>query len=194
MTGIKGSFVDGVAGKDVLDKVLPPGDVNAFSLGNRGSWRAHLNALQQYVTSGMDMLENADFKAQGRRSRPRNSADNGGRCGLGHSSKITALRIRRSSKPPDTTSRAWILGIRRPNFPYTHRRIILSHEHIPRTKVKHSPTKNESIRRRLGCSMARTLRRPFPIHATRPCPSTRQSTYQRPDRTLATTRLRRLRQ
>ncbi|KAE9982698.1 hypothetical protein EG328_010691 [Venturia inaequalis] len=67
LTGIKGSFVDGVSGKDVLDKVLPPGDVNAFSLGNRGSWRAHLNALQhprvvdQDLTTALIMEDDVDW-------------------------------------------------------------------------------------------------------------------------------------
>ncbi|TID22663.1 LPS glycosyltransferase [Venturia nashicola] len=66
VTGIKGSFVDGVAGKDVLDKVLPPGDLKAFSsLGNRGSWRAHLNALQQVVdqdlTTALIMEDDVDW-------------------------------------------------------------------------------------------------------------------------------------
>lgn len=91
MTGIKGSFVDGVAGKDVLDKVLPPGDANAFSLGNRGSWRAHLNALQQYVTSRTGLLTDADFEAQSCRSRTGNSSYHGGRRRLGYPSEVTAL-------------------------------------------------------------------------------------------------------
>jgi hypothetical protein len=49
LTGIKGTFVDGVDGVDVSDKALPPNHGEyVLSGGNKGSWRAHLNASQQY--------------------------------------------------------------------------------------------------------------------------------------------------
>jgi hypothetical protein len=52
LTGIKGTFVDGVDGRDVSDKALPPNHGEyVLSGGNKGSWRAHLNAIQQYVSS-----------------------------------------------------------------------------------------------------------------------------------------------
>lgn len=42
------TWIDGVAGKDVLDKVVP-GDAydKSISKGNKGSWRAHMNVLQR---------------------------------------------------------------------------------------------------------------------------------------------------
>jgi hypothetical protein len=57
LTGISGTFVDGVDGKDIVDKALPPNHGEyVMPVANRGSWRAHLNAIQQcvlnaYVTS-----------------------------------------------------------------------------------------------------------------------------------------------
>jgi hypothetical protein len=48
VTGIKGTFIDGIDGKDVSNKSLPHGDIT-LSEGNKGSWRAHLNAIQQCV-------------------------------------------------------------------------------------------------------------------------------------------------
>ena len=50
VSGIEVDWIDGVEGKDVLEKAMPqPGkDINA---GNIGSWRAHLNALQESVYS-----------------------------------------------------------------------------------------------------------------------------------------------
>jgi len=48
LTNIAVTWVDGVAGKDVLDKVMPGDSVDkAISRGNKGSWRAHMDALQQ---------------------------------------------------------------------------------------------------------------------------------------------------
>jgi hypothetical protein len=44
-------WIDGVSGDDVLEKALPPGDHKSISLGNKGSWRAHMNALQASVLS-----------------------------------------------------------------------------------------------------------------------------------------------
>ncbi len=45
------TWVSGVAGKDVLDKVLPGGrgPRQGFTAGNKGSWRAHMNVLQRWV-------------------------------------------------------------------------------------------------------------------------------------------------
>jgi hypothetical protein len=51
LTELKITWVDGVAGKNVLDKVLPgdPDSREGFTVGNKGSWRAHLNVLQRWV-------------------------------------------------------------------------------------------------------------------------------------------------
>ncbi|OCL00424.1 glycosyltransferase family 25 protein [Cenococcum geophilum 1.58] len=40
------NWIDGVSGDDVLEKALPPGDHKFISPGSKGSWRAHMNALQ----------------------------------------------------------------------------------------------------------------------------------------------------
>jgi hypothetical protein len=48
-TGLRVNIIDGVLGKDVADKALPPGALKWNpSDGNKGSWRAHMNAIQQY--------------------------------------------------------------------------------------------------------------------------------------------------
>jgi GR25 family glycosyltransferase involved in LPS biosynthesis len=51
LTELDITWIDGVAGKDVPDKVLP-GDPNdrqpGFTVGNKGSWRAHMNVLQRW--------------------------------------------------------------------------------------------------------------------------------------------------
>jgi hypothetical protein len=54
LTALKITWVDGVAGKNVLDKVLPgePDSREGFTLGNKGSWRAHMNVLQRWVRHG----------------------------------------------------------------------------------------------------------------------------------------------
>lgn len=47
LTGIKFDWVDGVAGDQVLERVLPPDSIDKnISKGNRGSWRAHMNVLR----------------------------------------------------------------------------------------------------------------------------------------------------
>ena len=43
------TWIDGVAGQNVLDKVLPGDSFDKkISTGNKGSWRAHMDALQRY--------------------------------------------------------------------------------------------------------------------------------------------------
>ncbi len=52
ISGIDVSWIDGVAGSDVSDKVLPGDSYDkSISRGNKGSWRAHMNALQRYADS-----------------------------------------------------------------------------------------------------------------------------------------------
>ena len=50
LSKIKVTWIDGVAGQDVPDKVVPGDSLNKkISTGNRGSWRAHMDALQRWV-------------------------------------------------------------------------------------------------------------------------------------------------
>ena len=53
VTGLSFTFVPGVRGADVLQKVLPPNERNKNEnwVGKTGSWRAHMNALQRFVFS-----------------------------------------------------------------------------------------------------------------------------------------------
>lgn len=54
MQEIEITWVRGVAGKDVSDKDLPGGSADkGISRGNDGSWRAHMDALQQWVFFGI---------------------------------------------------------------------------------------------------------------------------------------------
>lgn len=48
LSKIQVTWIDGVAGHDVLDKVLPGDSFDKkISTGNKGSWRAHMDALQR---------------------------------------------------------------------------------------------------------------------------------------------------
>ncbi|KAK0644380.1 hypothetical protein B0T16DRAFT_378419 [Cercophora newfieldiana] len=60
------TWVDGVAGKDVADKVMPDDSFDkGIARGNKGSWRAHMNALQMVVrknmTSALILEDDADW-------------------------------------------------------------------------------------------------------------------------------------
>ena len=47
VTGLRLSYVDGVRGSDVEDRTLPADALEERILpGNKGSWRAHMNALR----------------------------------------------------------------------------------------------------------------------------------------------------
>ena len=53
-TGIELSFIDGVRGEDVPDKVLPPGaEKLLLSAGSRGNWRAHMDALNGVIRENL---------------------------------------------------------------------------------------------------------------------------------------------
>ncbi|KAK0701557.1 hypothetical protein B0T21DRAFT_300364 [Apiosordaria backusii] len=60
------TWIDGIDGKDVPDRVLP-GDSwdKKISKGNKGSWRAHMNALQRIIqdnmTSAFILEDDADW-------------------------------------------------------------------------------------------------------------------------------------
>lgn len=47
LTNLTFTWIDGVSGDQVLDKVLPADSLNKdISKGNKGSWRAHMNTLR----------------------------------------------------------------------------------------------------------------------------------------------------
>ncbi|KXX80346.1 Procollagen galactosyltransferase 1-B [Madurella mycetomatis] len=64
LSGLDITWIDGVASADVPDKVLPGGSTTMKG-GNRGSWRAHMNALQRIVeqnmTSALILEDDADW-------------------------------------------------------------------------------------------------------------------------------------
>lgn len=48
LTGIKVEWINGVMGSAVSNKVLPADSFDkTITRGNKGSWRAHMNALQK---------------------------------------------------------------------------------------------------------------------------------------------------
>lgn len=49
LTGLHFDFVNGVLGDSIPEKAYPPGSGPTFSAANRGSWRAHMNAIRQVV-------------------------------------------------------------------------------------------------------------------------------------------------
>ena len=52
LTDIEVEFVDGVVGKDVVDKAIPAkAGNNRLPDGVIGCWRAHINAIQEFVSS-----------------------------------------------------------------------------------------------------------------------------------------------
>ncbi|KAK0654008.1 family 25 putative glycosyltransferase [Cercophora samala] len=66
LTKLDVKWIDGIDGKDVPDRVLP-GDSwdKKISKGNKGSWRAHMDALQRIVrenlTSALILEDDADW-------------------------------------------------------------------------------------------------------------------------------------
>ncbi|KAK0615574.1 hypothetical protein B0T17DRAFT_592351 [Bombardia bombarda] len=60
------TYIDGVSGDNILNKVLPADSFDKhISKGNKGSWRAHMNALkaviQQNMTSALILEDDADW-------------------------------------------------------------------------------------------------------------------------------------
>ena len=50
ISNIEIEFVDGVSGDDVLEKAVPMDESEEhLKAGNLGSWRAHMNAVAEYV-------------------------------------------------------------------------------------------------------------------------------------------------
>ncbi|KAF2465414.1 uncharacterized protein BDR25DRAFT_294919 [Lindgomyces ingoldianus] len=64
-SGLSLDWVDGVAAENILEKAYPPGNHRTISDGNKGSWRAHMNALraiiQQNLTTGLILEDDADW-------------------------------------------------------------------------------------------------------------------------------------
>ncbi|OCL12208.1 glycosyltransferase family 25 protein, partial [Glonium stellatum] len=58
-------WINGVSGEDVMEKALPLGDHKSISPGNKGSWRAHMNALQaiveQNLTTALILEDDVDW-------------------------------------------------------------------------------------------------------------------------------------
>lgn len=50
LSNIKFEFIDAILGDTIPDRVIPPG-VGRETIGdsNLGSWRAHMNAISEYV-------------------------------------------------------------------------------------------------------------------------------------------------
>ncbi|KAM7184624.1 hypothetical protein V8F20_012147 [Naviculisporaceae sp. PSN 640] len=66
LTGIKVEWINGVMGSAVSSKVLPADSFDkTITRGNKGSWRAHMNALQriidQNLTSALIMEDDVDW-------------------------------------------------------------------------------------------------------------------------------------
>ena len=52
LTDIRFDFVDGVRGDTIPEKAFPPGEGHTFPAGQKGSWRAHINAIRKVVNEG----------------------------------------------------------------------------------------------------------------------------------------------
>ncbi|KAK4168307.1 hypothetical protein QBC43DRAFT_296957 [Cladorrhinum sp. PSN259] len=66
LTDVAVTWIDGVAGQHVLDKTLPSDSLDKnIPKGNKGSWRAHMNALQrivqQDIASALILEDDADW-------------------------------------------------------------------------------------------------------------------------------------
>ncbi|KAK3332614.1 hypothetical protein B0T19DRAFT_416108 [Cercophora scortea] len=66
LTNIDVTWINGVSGDEVSDRVLPADSAGkAISKGNKGSWRAHMNALRtvvhQNMTSALILEDDADW-------------------------------------------------------------------------------------------------------------------------------------
>ena len=56
LTGLDFSWIDGIAGDQIEEKVFPEDTLGKnISKGNKGSWRAHMNALRRYVVTSHQM-------------------------------------------------------------------------------------------------------------------------------------------
>ncbi|KAF2020548.1 glycosyltransferase family 25 protein [Aaosphaeria arxii CBS 175.79] len=64
-SGISLDWIDGVRAEDILLKAYPPGNHQDMSEGNRGSWRAHMNAIreviQQNLTTALIFEDDVDW-------------------------------------------------------------------------------------------------------------------------------------
>ncbi|KAH7135821.1 glycosyltransferase family 25 protein [Dendryphion nanum] len=64
-SGISLDWIDGIQADDIAEKAYPPGKHRELSKGNRGSWRAHMNALreviEQNLTTALILEDDADW-------------------------------------------------------------------------------------------------------------------------------------
>ena len=63
-------WIDGVSGDDILEKALSPRDHKFISLGNKGSRRAHMNALKRQYFPNSKICLHSDNITQHRRAKP----------------------------------------------------------------------------------------------------------------------------
>lgn len=48
-SGMNLDWIDGVDAEQIVEKAYPPGNHRFMPHGNLGSWRAHMNAVREYV-------------------------------------------------------------------------------------------------------------------------------------------------
>ncbi|KAF2659976.1 glycosyltransferase family 25 protein [Lophiostoma macrostomum CBS 122681] len=64
-TGITLDFIPGVEGDSIGETAYPPGNHRTISKGNRGSWRAHMNAIREVIernlTTALILEDDADW-------------------------------------------------------------------------------------------------------------------------------------
>ncbi|KAF2739604.1 hypothetical protein EJ04DRAFT_284957 [Polyplosphaeria fusca] len=64
-TGLTLDWIDGVSAEGMDERAYPPGDHREVSKGNKGSWRAHMNALreviEQNLTTALIFEDDADW-------------------------------------------------------------------------------------------------------------------------------------
>ncbi|KAF2116064.1 hypothetical protein BDV96DRAFT_645414 [Lophiotrema nucula] len=64
-TGISLDWIPGVSVEDMQDKAYPPGNHRTVSPGNKGSWRAHMNAIRTVIernlTTALIMEDDGDW-------------------------------------------------------------------------------------------------------------------------------------
>ena len=64
LTNIEVEFVDGVVGKDVLDKAIPAkAGNNRLPDGVIGCWRAHMDSIQKLVSPTSSLLRENSFNS-----------------------------------------------------------------------------------------------------------------------------------
>ncbi|KAJ9162075.1 Glycosyltransferase family 25 protein [Coniochaeta hoffmannii] len=109
LTYINFDWIDGVAGEQVPDKVLPPDSLDHnISKGNKGSWRAHMNVLRtiidQNLTTALILEDDIDWDI---RLKPQ----------LQNFSLATRSYLHHLFKPPAAPSRPLTKPLSLPSLP-----------------------------------------------------------------------------